>query len=251
MNDNSASQRSMTNVIIDVPPTQEFVSPCTIGSGRRSVMDNLTPTNRSRESRISALTMSSHSPVFSNHSSFTTSSLRGPQHIPDLEATETSGQTDSLLVTGHLSAVFEMSFRTDGLQSSGRDSSEKELDLGLDLPGERPQGRSQGRRSSLCMPAVPRRHDSIDNQSQMDMMQSSGPLFDTRDKKDETKVVDRVAAMTKQRSSTDLMSQEEKARPTDMLRKVSSERNLGSSTETGRVWRRGRKKKQLSPPPKP
>jgi len=239
------SQRTMTDLVINVPPTQDFVSPCTIGSGRRSVTDTLTPTNRSRDSKVSAITMSTgmFSPFtavsskgfnddFSNHTDYTNSSLRGPQHIPDLEASEHQG---SLLVKGNLSAVFETSSPTEGVVSTP--------------PSDEMGGTPRTPRSSLRMPAVPTRRPSSDDHS-LSSSVARGPLFDNSSRGEEDDVVsfDRFAAMTKQRSSSDLMTLE---RPTNMLRKASSERNvLASSIRSGadRVWRRGKKKPQKQNP---
>lgn len=285
--DDDGSQRTMTDVVVNVPPTQEFVSPCTIGSGRRSVMDLLTPSGRSRSSKVSGITMSTgiFSPFttvssqgfnddFSNHSDFTKSSLRGPQHIPDLEASERKGdrQANSLLATGNLSAVFENSSRTDGLVASGRNndglmssgrndgfSSARTDGLGMSggkdglvssarSPGDQMGGTPRTPRSSLKMPSVPRRRPSSDDHS-LSAPITKGPLFDSpsgnAEEEETGESFDRFApVITKQRSSSDLMRLVEP--PTTLLRKASSERNLMSAFSrkgAERVWRRGGKKK--------
>ena len=172
--------------------------------------------------------------------------MPGFQQIPDLDSSERGAQTPkqqskSFLVTGNLSAVFETSSRTE-LGGSGRDSDE----VGATLAATP--------RSSLKMPTVPRRRPSTDHS--ITSYVQKGPLFDDgasdterTDDHESEELFDRFAAMTKQRSSSDLMNlveaqQEQASRPTGLLRKASSERNLASSLKSGaaRVWRRGKKK---------
>ncbi|CAJ1952921.1 unnamed protein product [Cylindrotheca closterium] len=288
----SHSQRTMTDLVVNVPPTQEFVSPCTIGSGRRSVMDTITPSNRSRNSKVSAITMSTgmFSPFtavssegfcddFSNHTENTNSSLRGPKHIPNLEASER--QSNTMFTKGNLSAVFEdssradgMAFspsvptggmvfssaRTDGLGRSGRNDgfgiSGRSDGLGYSARTEGaspyPSGSSSEMggtpRSTLRMPAVPRRRPSSSDHS-LTSSDTKGPLFDNSSHAEEEHdevPFDRFAPMVKVRSSSDLMIQAPvDERPTIMLKKSASERNVfAAKLKSGaeRVWRRGKKK---------